>query len=107
MDECPAVIEHALCLAVSKLPKGPRYGILGVYLNNYENGLMYTPMHKHADTIQLVISLGATRTLKVGTKEYRMKNGDAVVFGSSIHGVPQEPSVTEGRISIATFMVRA
>lgn len=82
------------------------YDVHGVYLNFYENGQMYTPNHSHQGTQQLVISLGATRTLVVGKKEYNMSNGSAILFGSSTHGVPKEPSVTEGRISIATFMTK-
>jgi hypothetical protein len=80
------------------------YVIFGTYLNYYSTGDMYTPNHSHKNTIQLVISLGTTRTLVVGKKQYQMSNGDAILFGSSVHGVPKEPAVREGRISIATFM---
>ena len=76
----------------------------GIYLNYYRNGEDYTPQHSHKDTKQLIISLGATRTLKVASKNYSMKNGDVIVFGSSIHGIPKEPEVKEGRISIAVFL---
>lgn len=81
------------------------YVMLGIYLNYYQNGEMYTPSHKHPGTHQLVISLGTTRTLKVGSKNYRMKNGDAILFDSQLHSVPKEPTVVDGRISIATFMI--
>lgn len=92
------VIERAL----SKLTTN-NYMVMGIYLNYYENGNMFTPNHSHPDSHQLVISLGTTRTLVVGKKEYPMENGDAIIFGSSIHGVPKS-NTTEGRISIATFM---
>lgn len=82
-----------------------QYEIMGTYLNYYQNGEMYTPNHSHKQTSQLVVSLGATRTLTVGKKSYQLNNGDSILFGSSVHGVPKEPSVTEGRISIATFMI--
>lgn len=81
------------------------YVILGLYANYYEDGNMFTPSHSHKDTHQLVLSLGATRTLKVGSKEWLLETGDAVLFGSSPHSVPKEPHVKEGRISIATFMI--
>src|SRR6185437_2683573 len=55
--------------------------------------------------IQCVISLGTTRILKVGKKNYQMGNGDIIFFGSSSHGVLKEPGITTGRISIATFCV--
>jgi hypothetical protein len=82
-----------------------KYIIFGLYLNYYANGEMWTPNHTHKGTHQLVISLGGTRTLTVGKKEFRMENGDAVIFGSSVHGVPKENNVEKGRISIATFMM--
>lgn len=88
---------------LNKLTK-QSYAILGLYLNFYENGEMYTPNHCHKGTHQLVISLGNTRTLIVGKKEYIMNNGDAILFGSTIHGVPKEKT-NLGRISIATFMI--
>ena len=80
------------------------YYIDHVYLNYYENGQMWTPNHNHPGTHQLVISLGCERVLELGKKQYKMKNGDAIIFGSSTHGVPKDEECTEGRISIATFM---
>lgn len=82
----------------------PNYAILGVYINYYRNGQMYTPNHSHKGTHQLVVSFGATRTLTIGKKSIRMEKGDSVLFGSASHGVPLE-ECDEGRISIATFMV--
>ena len=87
-----------------KMKKDSSYLLLGIYLNFYANGEMYTPNHTHKDTHQLIISLGATRSLYIGKKIYKMNNGDAIIFGSSIHGVPKEPAVTTGRISIAVFL---
>ncbi|AYV86144.1 MAG: hypothetical protein Solumvirus1_19 [Solumvirus sp.] len=76
---------------------------LGVYINYYQDGNDYTPNHSHPKQFQIVISLGATRTLNVGKKSYKLNNGDFIIFGSSVHGVPKEPEVKDGRISIATF----
>jgi len=76
---------------------------LGIYVNYYKNGEMWTPNHSHKESNQIVISLGGTRTLNVGTKSYKMSNGDAIIFGHGIHGVPKESHITEGRISIAAF----
>ena len=81
-----------------------RYLIESIYLNYYENGSSWTPSHTHKGTHQLVVSLGETRTLLVNKKDYMMENGDAIIFGSSAHGVPKD-ATSEGRISIATFMV--
>lgn len=76
----------------------------GIYLNYYKDGNDWTPNHTHPNTTQIVISLGATRTFSYGKKYFNSNNGDVFVFGSSIHGVPKEPSIDGGRISIALFM---
>lgn len=73
------------------------------YINYYVSGNNYTPMHSHHGLVQIVISLGTTRTLIIGKKEYKSENGDVFVFGSSTHGVPKEEKIKEGRISIALF----
>lgn len=78
----------------------------GIYVNYYQNGTDFCPSHSHPSTVQAVISLGAVRKLFVGKKEYPMKSGDMIVFGSSSHGIPKEPEIAEGRISIAVFMVK-
>lgn len=97
-------IDEAIDEALSKLTD-TRYHIIGVYLNYYENEEMWTPNHSHKGTHQLVISLGDSRTLQVAKKEYLMEAGDAIIFGSSIHGIPKSDIPKGGRISIATFMV--
>ena len=103
-----AVDEHPfiLNLVTTVLDKitDQKYGISHIYLNYYENGNMFTPNHSHKGTHQLVISLGGSRTLEVSKKNYKMENGDAIIFGSAIHGVPKEQTY-EPRISIATFMI--
>ncbi len=80
--------------------------IKGIYINYYKNGEEYTPNHTHRKegSHQLVISLGCTRTFVLGKKEISAKNGDVMFFGNQIHGIPKDPSVKEGRISIAVFV---
>lgn len=77
--------------------------LLGIYVNLYRDGNDYTPNHRHPKQKQVVISLGETRTLVVGSKSYELKSGDVIVFGSSVHGIPKEPERKGMRISIATF----
>lgn len=101
-DEYPELLQLGMRIFQNHVKRG--YMILGNgYLNYYQNGEMYTPSHSHQGTHQMVVSFGATRTLKVSSKEYKMTNGSAILFGSSAHGVPREPSVLEGRISFAMF----
>ena len=97
------VVDDILTQVLTKLGLQNQYQILGIYLNYYKDGTHYTPNHSHKGMTQLVVSLGTTRTLKVGSKDYRLNNGDAIIFGSSAHSIPQE-NTNEGRISIATFM---
>lgn len=82
----------------------------GVYLNFYRTGNEYTPGHSHPGMRQVIISLGASRTLYLGTgkseKRFLLSNGDVIIFGSGLHGIPKEPEVQEGRISIAIFLER-
>lgn len=98
------LVDDTLTEVLKKLNLENKYFILGIYLNYYQDGTHHTPSHSHKGMTQLVVSLGASRTLKVGTKNYRLNNGDAIIFGSSAHSVPTEPNLLEGRISIATFM---
>jgi hypothetical protein len=84
-----------------------RKSCAGLYLNYYKDGNDWTPNHTHPGTTQIVISLGTTRTFEYCKKPLPSGNGDVIVFGSSIHGVPKEPAITEGRISIALFMMDA
>lgn len=78
--------------------------LYGIYLNYYRNGEDYTPSHCHKGMKQLIISLGSTRTLIVGNKSYNMSNGDVIIFGSSMHGIPKDHNCNDARISIALFL---
>lgn len=81
------------------------YNICGIYLNYYKNGNDWCPSHNHPKTIQMVISLGATRSFKIGKKIFEVKNSDIMVFGSSQHELLEDSSIVEGRISIACFLI--
>ena len=100
------IIDNLISIAHVELCPDALYQISHIYVNYYKDGNMWTPNHSHKGTHQIVISLGATRQLKVGKKTFDMSSGSAIIFGGSIHGVPKQPDVKEGRISIATFMKR-
>lgn len=76
--------------------------VLGIYLNLYRDGKDSTPSHSHPKQVQVLVSLGQTRTLIVGKTEYKLEDGDIIMFGPSLHSVPIDDSIGE-RISIATF----
>ena len=80
--------------------------VVGIYLNYYRDGNDYTPNHSHKDMRQIIISLGATRTLTIGNDAYKLSNGDVIQFGSSVHGVPKDHNCKDGRISIALFTLK-
>ncbi len=82
-----------------------KYLLLGTYVNYYRDGNDFAPAHSHPKQVQLVISLGTTRQLKIGKKIYNMESGDVIIFGSGTHEILQDKEITEGRISIATFMI--
>ena len=104
-NEMDKFIEDIVIDILSKINKGENtYAMFGTYINYYRDGNDFLPSHSHPNTLQLVISLGATRTLYVGKKEYKIKSGDVILFGSSSHNIPIESEITEGRISIATFL---
>jgi len=98
-----AVIDNCIIESLAKMGVTSS-GVYGIYLNYYRNGEDWTPNHSHPGMKQVVISLGATRLLTMGKSSYAMNNGDAIVFGSGIHGVPKDPTCTTGRISIALFL---
>lgn len=85
-------------------PTKTEFPLGGIYLNWYRNGQDFCPQHKHPDTVQVVLSLGKKRVVTVGTKSYEPENGDAMIFGSQMHGVPMDNTCMEGRISIAVFI---
>lgn len=91
-------------LALLSATAAPTYEVLGVYVNLYENGEMWTPSHSHPGQHQLVFSFGATRSLVVGKTTYRLEPGEVIIFGSGAHSVPKEPDVKTPRISVAVFL---
>jgi|SRR5579872_1396882 len=99
-------IENLVNESLNKVCPSESYLLLGTYANFYQSGEDWAPSHSHPGMVQLVISLGATRVLKVGTKNYSLASGDTILFGASAHELMRDPSVIEGRISIATFMKR-
>ena len=101
-----------LSLQLNKLGFEDKYEIFVTCLNYYKDGTHYTPSHSHKGMTQLIISLEATRTLHVGSKDYRLNNEDVIIFGSSAHSIPIDSSLLNtntlvdivGWISIATIM---
>jgi hypothetical protein len=104
-DKASDFINNIVLTALQKFGIGT-YIVLGTYLNYYKDGNDFCPNHSHTGTCQLIISFGASRPLTVGTKQYILKSGDAILFGSSVHGIPKDTNIKEGRISIAVFMKR-
>lgn len=100
-----ATVDELICLTLHKLALDVK--LLGIYVNYYKDGEHWTPNHAHPGTKQIIISLGATRTLSIANREYAMGNGDVAIFGSATHGIKKESEVTAGRISIALLVLKA
>ena len=107
IEEYPAiqVIVSEILDKVQKNKNHKGYIIGDVYLNWYKDGTMWSPNHSHKGVHSLVISTGVTRQFVLGKKIIDVENGDAVMFGSAIHGIPKQSEIKGGRISIAVFLV--
>lgn len=83
------------------------YSMKGIYLNYYASGQEgdqnLEQSHSPKSGLQVIISLGVTRTLRIGEKDYLLESGDVIVFDSSTYSVPIQPEIKEGRILISTF----
>lgn len=101
MPDLLSVIDYSL----NALKNKKKYTIRRICINYYPDGSMGALRHYHKGSHQLVISLGATRTLTIGKRKFAMSNGSSVIFGGLIHGVPKQSSVSTGRISIAVFLM--
>eukprot|EP00931_Biecheleriopsis_adriatica_P066038 TRINITY_DN40462_c0_g1_i1.p1 TRINITY_DN40462_c0_g1~~TRINITY_DN40462_c0_g1_i1.p1 ORF type:complete len:656 (+),score=85.30 TRINITY_DN40462_c0_g1_i1:61-2028(+) len=73
-----------------------------VVLNLYTDGGKQLNSHRH-DFWTCLISLGSPRVLLVDNRPHVMENGDMIVFGTQMHGVPPMPEVAAGRISLVIF----
>lgn len=96
-------INQQLQLRIPNTTLGSKNEVSSCYINYYRDGNDSAPMHHHIDTVQVVVSLGDTRTLKIGNNQVTTNHGDLVMFGSQKHGVPKEP-VNGPRFSIAFFI---
>lgn len=101
------LVDNFVIDAFKALEQKEKYLALGIYLNYYQDGEMYTPPHIHKDSFQLIVSLGETRKFEIGTKTINTDDGDVLFFGSQRHGIPKQPTIKKGRISIAVFLVKA
>ena len=97
------IVDSTIRDIISKISIYP-YTIYGIRLNYYRDGDDHTPSHIHTGIVHMILSLGATRTLNLDGENYDIKNGDCVRFGIMKHGVPKEPSCTDGRISMVLYL---
>lgn len=100
---CDKIIEDTVARCLKAVGRESHF-VYGTYVNYYRNGNDFCPAHAHKGQVQMVLSLGARRMLNVGEKQYPMGSGDCIVFGSSTHSIPIDPTIREGRISIAVFL---
>lgn len=97
------LLEETVANCLKAVGRDSHY-VYGTYVNYYRDGTDFCPAHSHKGQVQMVLSLGATRSFHIGDKIYPMNSGDCIVFGSSTHSIPIEPTVQNGRISIAAFL---
>ena len=70
-----------------------------VVLNMYADGSKGLNAHRH-DYWTCLVSLGAPRVLLVDHRPHVLEDGDMIVFGTQMHGVPPMPDVTSGRTGV-------
>eukprot|EP00397_Hematodinium_sp_SG-2012_P041598 GEMP01045857.1.p1 GENE.GEMP01045857.1~~GEMP01045857.1.p1 ORF type:complete len:472 (+),score=123.88 GEMP01045857.1:24-1439(+) len=75
-----------------------------VIMNWYLHGENVTGNHRH-NAWTVLLSFGAPRILQVDLKPFVLFDGDMIIFGQQMHGVPKMPDVgpNDGRISVVFF----
>jgi len=73
-----------------------------VHLNKYSSGRAKIGEHEH-DFWSAILSFGASRVMFVEKQPVVLHDGDLLVFGTHRHGIPKQPIIREGRISVAIF----
>jgi len=74
----------------------------GVALNWYPDGQSMLGAHRH-DCWTALFSFGCDRILTIDKTPLLCRDGDLVIFGTQLHGVPIMPEISEGRITVPVF----
>lgn len=73
-----------------------------IIVNYYADGNASLWAHRH-DHWSVLLSLGQPRVLTIDNQPVVMRNNDAIVIGTQMHGVPVMPDCSGGRISVNLF----
>jgi len=71
-------------------------------LNYYANGRSTIGSHQH-DFWSAILTFGASRVMLVDNRPVVLHDGDLIVLGTQKHGIPKQPSINQGRVSVAVF----
>lgn len=96
VKQLDALLQKAFCEANIRDPQAR------VVMNLYADGQKSLNAHRH-DYWTCLISLGSPRILTVDHTPVVLEDGDMIVFGTQLHGVPEMLDVTGPRISIVIF----
>lgn len=109
---CCDVVQHEVIKALEKglsqvCLSFDTIEVEGIYLNYYRDGKDYCPNHKHNDSKQMILSLGAVRKLNIRINEkmehFQLQSGSVLFFGDQEHGMTSQQSINESRISVVLF----
>lgn len=70
--------------------------------NYYANGRSTIGNHQH-DFWSAILTFGASRVMLVDNRPVVLHDGDLIVLGTQKHGIPKQPHIKQGRVSIAVF----
>merc|ERR1719245_2009605 len=73
-----------------------------ILANYYASGHSTIGSHQH-DFWSAILSFGASRVMLVENKPVVLHDGDLIVLGTQRHAIPKQPSVKQGRVSVAIF----
>jgi len=71
-------------------------------LNKYSSGRAKIGEHEH-DFWSAILSFGASRVMFIEKQPVVLHDGDLLVLGTHRHGIPKQPKIQQGRISVAIF----
>jgi len=71
-------------------------------LNKYSSGRAKIGEHEHAFW-SAILSFGASRVMFIENQPVVLHDGDLLVLGTHRHGIPKQPKIQQGRISVGIF----
>ncbi len=95
------IIQELWILAQLTITDSSRMIPIEIFLSYYRDGKDTCPMHSHKYR-QITLSIGADRTMIVGSKKIKLSNGSVIFLNKERHGIPEEKE-SGNRLSFNMF----